>query len=117
MLLVCITDNRPRVRDGYISSYTRRHARARPTLSEALTCRENVIASARQCPLFAPLNLHGKEGVDGSSPPEGFKSRQKQGLRCLIWSQEPLLCKEGSVIVRPRDRHASGHAPRARRLS
>jgi hypothetical protein len=29
-----------------------------------------VIASARPCPPVPPLNLHGKEGVDGSSPSE-----------------------------------------------
>ena len=31
-----------------------------------------VIASARRCPPLPPLNLHGKEGVDGSSPSEGL---------------------------------------------
>jgi hypothetical protein len=31
-----------------------------------------VIANDRACPRLPPLNLHGKEGVDGSSPSEGF---------------------------------------------
>jgi hypothetical protein len=31
-----------------------------------------VAADARSCPRLPPLNLHGKEGVDGSSPSEGF---------------------------------------------
>ncbi len=31
-----------------------------------------MIASVRPCPPVPPSNLHGKEGVDGSSPSEGF---------------------------------------------
>jgi len=31
-----------------------------------------VAASAWPCPPSTALNLHGKEGVDGSSPSEGF---------------------------------------------
>ena len=31
-----------------------------------------MIANALACPLLPPQNLHGKEGVDGSSPSEGF---------------------------------------------
>jgi hypothetical protein len=30
-----------------------------------------MLANARPCPPVPPLNLHGKEGVDGSSPSEG----------------------------------------------
>jgi len=58
------TDNAPRVRDGYIRLGTRGHARTLKTRLEAAICRKNVIASARPC--------NGKEGVDGSSPSEGF---------------------------------------------
>jgi hypothetical protein len=36
-----------------------------------LICRRIVPAGARPCPPIPPLNLHGKEGVDGSSPSEG----------------------------------------------
>ena len=70
-LLVSQTDNERRVRDGYISLSTRGHTRARPTRHEGPICRKNVIASARPCPPVPPQNLHGKEGVDGSSPSEG----------------------------------------------
>ena len=31
-----------------------------------------MLANARACPLLPPQNLHGKEGVDGSSPSEGL---------------------------------------------
>jgi len=33
-------------------------------------CRTNVLANDQQCTRFPPLDLHGKEGVDGSSPSE-----------------------------------------------
>src|SRR5206468_9341848 len=47
------------------------HARARQTCRYGKICRRNVIASARPCTPVPPQNLHGKEGVDGSSPSEG----------------------------------------------
>ena len=31
-----------------------------------------MLANARACPPVPPQNLHGKEGVDGSSPSEGL---------------------------------------------
>jgi hypothetical protein len=65
------SDNGPRVRDGYIRESTCGHARALPTHAHRPICRRNVIASARPCPPVPPGNLHGKEGVDGSSPSEG----------------------------------------------
>jgi hypothetical protein len=73
-LYVLRTGNVPRVRDGYISESTRGHTRARPTHREDAICRKNVVASARACTPVPPRNLHGKEGVDGSSPSEGFDS-------------------------------------------
>jgi hypothetical protein len=47
------------------------HARARAAQEEAPICRKVVIASGRPCPRIPLGNLHGKEGVDGSSPSEG----------------------------------------------
>ena len=35
-----------------------------------------MAADARSCPRLPPLNLHGKEGVSGSSPEEGLKYLQ-----------------------------------------
>ena len=34
-----------------------------------------MIARALPCPPLPPLNLHGKEGDDGSSPSEGFRKK------------------------------------------
>ena len=73
LLLVLQTGNEPRVRDGYIGLSTRGHARARETRDKRPICRNNVIASDRPCPPVPHRNLHGKEGVDGSSPSEGFR--------------------------------------------
>jgi hypothetical protein len=86
-LYVLRTDNNPRVRDGYINLGTRGYARAPATHHEERICRKNVIESARPCPLVPPRNLHGKEGVDGSSPSEGFNIKYLQiGMyRCLRW--------------------------------
>src|ERR671918_2260689 len=70
------TDNRRRVRDGYIRSGTVGHARARATRREAAICRTNVLAMVRACTRVPPQNFHGKEGVDGSSPSEGFSDLQ-----------------------------------------
>jgi hypothetical protein len=76
MSSVLKTDNTPRVRDGYISESTRGHARALPTHRERLICRTNVPANARACTPLPPLDFHGKEGVDGSSPSEGLFSKK-----------------------------------------
>jgi hypothetical protein len=44
---VLLTDNAPRVPDGYVSVGTRGHAWARPAYTEGAICRKNVIAHAR----------------------------------------------------------------------
>ena len=79
VLLVLETDNEPQVRDGYISSSTSGHTRARSTRLEGAICRKNVSARAPPCPPVPPLNLHGKEGVDGSSPSEGLHKSPANG--------------------------------------
>ena len=43
-----------------------------------------MVASARPCPPVPPRNLHGKEGVDGSSPSEGFTKLLQNRLAALI---------------------------------
>jgi hypothetical protein len=70
-LLVLSTDNASRVPDGYISLNTGGHPRALKTQAEGAICRTNLAASARPCTPVPHGNLHGKEGVDGSSPSEG----------------------------------------------
>ena len=72
MLSVSRIDNSTRVRDGYISESSCGHARALPTHYERPICRTNMAADARACTRVPPQNLHGKEGVDGSSPSEGL---------------------------------------------
>jgi hypothetical protein len=45
-----------------------------------------MIASDRACTPSPPLNFHGKEEVDGSSPSEGFGKTPVNGLVCcLLW--------------------------------
>jgi hypothetical protein len=72
-LFVSKTDNMSRVRDGYTSESTAGHARALATHGQPRTCRTNVAATDRACKQLPPPNLHGKEGVNGSSPSEGFE--------------------------------------------
>jgi hypothetical protein len=73
------TGNATRVRDGYTRLSTNGHARALPTLCQQLICRTNVLADDRACPRLPPQNLHGKEGVDGSSPSEGLQLNPANG--------------------------------------
>ena len=79
--------NVARVRGGYASETTVGHARALPTHPYRQICRTNVSANDRACTRLPPQNLHGKEGVDGSSPSEGFdiKSLQIGMSSCLCW--------------------------------
>ena len=76
---VYYTDNKTRVRDGYIRPGTRGHARALETRLEDPICRRKCVASDRTCTRVRPRNLHGKEGVDGSSPSEGFGESPAKG--------------------------------------
>ncbi len=65
----------PRVRDGYISVGTRGNGRAPQSSLEGSICRKNSAADARSWTPVPPVNLHGKEGVSGSSPEEGLICR------------------------------------------
>ena len=77
--------NVARVRGGYASETTVGHARALPTHPYRQICRTNVSANDRACTRLPPQNLHGKEGVDGSSPSEGFGKKPANGaLTCPI---------------------------------
>src|SRR5437870_5833660 len=62
------------------------HVRSRAgtlTRPEEPICSKNVAADARSCPRLAPLNLHGKEGVDGSSPSEGSAKAPQNEVLCI----------------------------------
>jgi hypothetical protein len=48
------------------------HSRATCRLQIPAVCAVFVPRRPRACPRFRPRNLNGKEGVDGSSPSEGF---------------------------------------------
>ena len=71
------TDNSSRVRDGYIRSSKCGHARAHETRDGTPICRSNVVRRDRACTPIPSQNLHGKEGVDGSSPSEGSQKASK----------------------------------------
>ena len=45
-----------------------------------------MIASARPCTPILPGNLHGKEGLDGSSPSEGSAKDAKGSLQDLQYA-------------------------------
>jgi hypothetical protein len=55
-------------------------------VTQSEICRNNMYGDARPCTPVPPRNLHGKEGVDGSSPSEGLffhpRSRCKRRLSC-----------------------------------
>jgi hypothetical protein len=57
-----------------------------------------VVAAARACPRFPPRNLNGKEGVDGSSPSEGFEFS-------LLGASLVGCGGDGALLKRPRDVH------------
>src|SRR5918996_3279086 len=79
---VARTDNVPRVRDGYTSRSTPGHARTLAAHRQRPICRTNVTANDRACTRVPPLDFHGKEGVDGSSPSEGFTKCLQIGIYC-----------------------------------
>jgi hypothetical protein len=55
-----------------------------------------VHANVRACTPLPPQNLHGKEGVDGSSPSEGSKiPAQRRFFVAQTGTTEHLLGKEG----------------------
>ena len=65
-----------------------------------------MTTSARPCPPLPPLNLHGKEGVDGSSPSEGFAARanaarDRDTLRCASAADFGEEVRELARLVGP----------------
>src|SRR5580765_1821482 len=102
------TDNTARVRDGYARTSTNDHARARWTRPEPLFSRTNVLANDRACTPLPPQNLHGKEGVDGSSPSESFGKGQQMAF--LLPLREMTLSRAtGNLSPRPVPSVKDGH--------
>jgi hypothetical protein len=67
-----------------ISLSTRVHTRVNPRCRMRLVCGAFVAAETRPCPRFPLPPQDGKEGVDGSSPSEGFAELPaNRGLSCL----------------------------------
>ncbi len=71
-----------------------------------------MIASARPCPPVPPVNLHGKEGVSGSSPEEGLKIPVNRVflLSGLVQSSTSFLRKEVDFLCFPLRRWATSDA-------
>ena len=61
---------------------------APPASGSAPICRRNCVASDRACTRVTRQNLHGKEGVDGSSPSEGFAQKPCKSACCVARSGE-----------------------------
>jgi hypothetical protein len=60
-----------------------------------------VIASAQPCTPVPPPNLHGKEGVDGSSPSEGASRGQPWSARIAVREPDgrPLQAQPHSLVL------------------
>jgi hypothetical protein len=70
--VVVTSNNSARTQNGHIRNNTRDVSRRIPATRIEPLCRGKYVARDRACTRVTPKNLHGKEGVDGSSPSEGF---------------------------------------------
>src|SRR6266540_4879579 len=77
---VAKADNKARTQNGHIRDDTRDASRRIHWASLRAICRRKCVASDRVCPRVTLRNLHGKEGVDGSSPSEGSAKAPETGL-------------------------------------
>jgi hypothetical protein len=68
----CLPCNAACEHSANISRSTRVHARVSPLRQIFSVCGAFVVAETLPCPRFPALPQDGKEGVDGSSPSEGF---------------------------------------------
>jgi len=66
--------NSTRTQNGHIRNDTRDVPRRISSAYNIAICRRNGVASDRACTRLPLPNFHGKEGVDGSSPSEGFRN-------------------------------------------
>ena len=77
------TGNKPRTQNGHIRNDTRDVLRRIPAPSNGAICRRKCVASERACTPVTLPNFHGKEGVDGSSPSEGYAKAPHNGAFCF----------------------------------
>jgi hypothetical protein len=98
-------------RDANIRATTRVHARVTYRHLIPQVCGTFVAVNARACPRFPPQNLHGKEGVDGSSPSEGLQNPRSRGF-CV---QNDLLFLARAVGMEPfMELPSTGIVPRSK---
>jgi hypothetical protein len=81
--LGCCRHRQRRTQNGHIRNDTRDALRRILSVSKLAIYRRKCVASDRACTRVPPLNFHGKEGVDGSSPPEGFAKAPQIGAFSL----------------------------------
>jgi hypothetical protein len=72
---VAKSDYGARTQNGHIRNDTRDVSRRISTACNKPICRRIRVADDPACTRVTLRNLHGKEGVDGSSPSEGFAER------------------------------------------
>jgi hypothetical protein len=65
------SDDGARTQNGHIRNDTRDASRRISATCNNPICRRIRVAGARACTRVTLRSLHGKEGVDGSSPSEG----------------------------------------------
>jgi hypothetical protein len=67
-----------------------------------------MLANDLACTPLPPQNLHGKEGVDGSSPSEGFLEQPATGaLRCLDCKRLSRAGTRGVFLMFARRSHGA----------
>jgi hypothetical protein len=89
-LAVVGTVNGARTQNGHIRNDTRDALRRILSVSKLAIYRRKCVASDRACTRVPPLNFHGKEGVDGSSPSEGSRRQKIPGNRGFLLSRLAL---------------------------
>src|SRR5262249_2831032 len=75
--------NSPRTQNGHIRNDTGDASRRIWTAFSSPSCRRKCAANDRACTRVTLQNLHGKEGVSGSSPEEGSAKAPHNGAFCL----------------------------------
>jgi hypothetical protein len=87
-----------RTQNGHIRNDTRDASRRILCGSTGAICRRNRVADHRACTRVTLRNLHGKEGVDGSSTSEGSAKAPETGLsRSGQLAPSRTCCRYGAV--------------------
>jgi hypothetical protein len=101
---VVIFVNDARTQNGHIRNDTRDASRRTCRAWDTAICRTNCVASDRACTRVTRPNFHGKEGVDGSSPSEGFRrnpaNRAIQFVNLENACHAPGTCGARSMFAR-----------------